>query len=198
MLPKSIQNLIEAFQLLPGIGARSAERLTFYLLNAPDEEIEKIADSLGNLKKSLTKCKICQNITETSPCNICNDNSRDQSIICVVENPLDVIAFEKVGNYKGVYHVLGGALSPMDSVGPSQLALKELFERAQNSASELILATNPTLEGEATAMFISKELESLKDKLHITRIARGLPTGADIEYADEMTLRRALEGRREY
>ncbi len=204
-IPKSVQNLIEAFERLPGIGPKTAERLTFYLLHAPSEEAESLAKAAMEMKEKTVLCSICFNIGEEDPCNICSDESRDKSIIMVVENPLDVLALEKA-NYKGLYHVLHGVISPLENIGPDELHIRELLPRLKDSprsaggaggeVKEIILATNPTMEGEATAMYIQRLISPLGVK--ITRIARGLPVGSDIEYADESTLSRALEGRKEY
>lgn len=195
-VPKSVQNLIEAFERLPGIGPKTAQRLTFYLLHAPIEEAQALADAAVSMKEKTVICSTCFNIGEEDPCNICSDSSRDQSIIMVVENPLDVLALEKA-NFKGLYHVLHGVISPMDNIGPDEIHIRQLLPRLKNgSVKEIILATNPTMEGEATAMYIQRLISPLGVK--ITRIARGLPVGSDIEYADETTLSRALEGRKEY
>lgn len=195
-IPKSIQNLIEAFERLPGIGPKTAQRLTFYLLHSPKEEAQALSKAALDMKEKTVICTICFNIGETSPCNICNDSDRDQSIIMVVENPLDVIALEKA-NFKGLYHVLHGVISPLENIGPEEIHIRELLPRLKDEkVKELILATNPTMEGEATAMYIQRLISPLGVK--VTRIARGLPVGSDIEYADETTLSRALEGRNEY
>ena len=195
-IPKSIQNLIEAFERLPGIGPKTAQRLTFYLLHAPKEEAEALAKSALQMKEKTILCSICFNIGEEDPCNICADLSRDQTIIMVVENPLDVLSLEKA-NFRGIYHVLHGVISPLENIGPDEIHIRELLPRLKDGkVKELILATNPTMEGEATAMYIQRLISPLGIK--ITRIARGLPVGSDIEYADETTLSRALEGRREY
>lgn len=198
-LPSSVQNLIDELAKLPGIGPKTAERLTFYLLRSSDNDISSLGQAVLNLKGKIKTCSQCFNLSETDPCTICADVSRDFSKICVVEEPLDVLALEKTGEYKGLYHVLGGAISPVEGIGPDNLLIKELLVRLQKNkdkTKELILATNPSLEGEATAMYLKKLLESLGIK--ITRIARGLPMGAELEYADEITLTRALEGRKEY
>lgn len=206
-LPKPIKNLIDSFERLPGIGPKTAQRLTFYLLHVPQEMLDQFGDSLKNLKKDTVSCSICFNVAESDPCPICADQNRDHSVICVVEQPLDILAIEKTGRYKGVYHVLGGAISPLNNIGPDELKIKELIDRIQGAVNseqpirETILATNPNMEGEATAMFIANEVGKLKvesEKLKVTRLGQGLPTGGDIEYADEVTLQRALEGRREY
>lgn len=196
-MARAINHLIEALEKLPGIGPKSAQRLTFYLLHNPQTELEKFSNALIRLKKDTRECSLCFNISENSPCDICLDQARDQTKICVVEQPLDIMAIEKGGFYKGVYHVLGGSLSPLNNIGPEELHLQELFDRAKDEAVlELILATNPNMEGEATAMYIAKKINS-RPRLQLTRIGRGLPIGADLEYADEQTLSRAFEGRRE-
>jgi len=207
-LPKSIQNLIDSFEALPGIGPKTAQRLTFYLLRFPEQELENFGSNLINLKKQTVICEKCFNIDEVSPCRICSDERRDGSTICVVATPLDVLALEKSG-YRGLYHVLGGLIDPLNRIGPDDLKISELVIRltshfqfpASNfslptSNLELILATNPTLEGEATAMYIHGLIKDLN--LTVTRLGRGLPIGSDIEYADESTLAKALEGRREF
>lgn len=204
-IPKAIQNLIESFERLPGIGPKSAQRLTFYLLHVPQEQIDQFASSLQNLKKNTVLCSACFTIGETNPCDICQDSQRDGSVICVVEEPLDVLALEKGGRYKGFYHVLHGKIDPLNNIGPDEIFITQLLKRIKEDPKikEIILATNPTMEGEATAMYISKQLKShpfdkLRANVKITRIGRGLPVGADIEYADEITLQRAMEGRSEF
>lgn len=202
-IPKVVQNLIEAFERLPGIGPKTAQRLTYYLLHAPKEEAEALARSALDLKEKTVICQTCFNISETSPCEICSDPNRDKSIIAVVEDPLDVLALEKTG-FKSLYHVLHGSISPMENIGPEELRIRELLPRlkrpstgsGQVAVKEVILATNPTMEGEATAMYIDRLISPLGIK--VTRIARGIPVGGDLEYADETTLTRALEGRKEY
>lgn len=195
-VPKPIQNLIEAFERLPGIGPKTAERLTFYLLHAPYEQAESLAKAALEMKEKTKICSICFNIGEEDTCSICSDESRDRQTVMVVENPLDVLALEKA-NYKGLYHVLHGVISPLENIGPEQLHIRELLPRLKDgSVKEIILATNPTMEGEATAMYLQRLISPLGVKM--TRIARGLPVGSDIEYADETTLSRALEGRKEY
>lgn len=200
VLPKSVQNLINEFSKLPGIGPKTASRLTFYLLKNPNIDIQSFAAAVANLQKDIVYCSVCFNMAETDPCKICSDNKRDHDLICVVEDPLDVVAMDQISDFNGVYHVLGGAISPLDNVGPEDLKIKELLARLENKQpKEIILATNPSLEGEATAMLIAKLLKEPKFKhIKITRLARGLPQGADLEYADEFTLSKALEGRREY
>ncbi len=195
-VPKSVQNLIEAFERLPGIGPKTAQRLTFYLLHAPIEEAESLADAAVQMKERTVLCSTCFNIGEEDPCNICSDEGRDKSVIMIVENPLDVLALEKA-NYKGLYHVLHGVISPLENIGPDEIHIRELLPRLKNGkVKEIILATNPTMEGEATAMYIQRLISPLG--IMVTRIARGLPVGSDLEYADETTLSRALEGRKEY
>lgn len=196
IIPKVVQNAVEAFERLPGIGPKTAQRLTYHLLHAPKEEAEALARSALDLKEKTVICQICFNISETSPCQICVDSSRDKSIIAVVEDPLDVLALEKTG-FKILYHVLHGSISPVESIGPEELKIRELLPRLKDGVvKEVILATNPTMEGEATAMYIERLISPLGVK--VTRIARGLPVGGDLEYADETTLSRALEGRKEY
>ncbi|EKD56450.1 MAG: Recombination protein RecR [uncultured bacterium] len=203
MLPKSITNLIEEFSKLPGIGPKTAARLCFYLLTKSDHDINSFGSAINDLKKGLQNCPICYNIATTNPCLICQDNKRNKSIICVVEEPLDIIALEKT-NFTGLYHVLGGVISPIDGIGPENLRINQLLNRLTDiSLEEVIIATNPSLEGEATSMYISKRIDGLKKEgkiktnIKLTRIARGLPVGGDLEYTDEVTLSRALEGRRE-
>ena len=207
VLAKPIKRLIEAFERLPGIGPKTAARLTFYLLHVPQSELDEFAGALSNLKKETVLCSVCLNVAEKDPCPICENTNRDKSLICVVEQPLDVLALEKAGSYKGVYHVLHGAINPLQNIGPDELHMSELFERVENDnpeVKEVILAMNPNMEGEATAMFIANKLRELTTDnkqlatMKITRLGQGLPTGGDIEYADEVTLSRAIEGRREY
>jgi len=199
MLPFSVQNLIDEFSKLPGIGPKSAARLVFFLLTRPPQDIENLGNSVTNLLRSLKYCNRCFNITEDNLCLICSNEKRNQKIIAVVEEPLDVIALEKSGVFDGLYHVLGGAVSPINGIGPDELRIGQLLDRIRNEEiGEIILATNPNLEGEATASYIREKLHNLYPELSITRIARGLPIGGDLEYADEVTLRRSLEGRREY
>jgi recombination protein RecR len=195
-IPKVVQNLVEAFERLPGIGPKTAQRLTYYLLHAPKEEAQALATAAMDLKEKTVICETCFNISEKTPCDICTDSGRDRSIIAVVEDPLDVLALEKA-NFKGLYHILHGRISPLENIGPDELHIRELLPRLKDgSVKEIILATNPTMEGEATAMYIERLISPLGVK--VTRIARGLPVGSDLEYADETTLTRALEGRREY
>jgi recombination protein RecR len=194
--PEPVVRLIEAFAQLPGIGPKTASRLTFYLLRRPAEQAETLADALRDLKQKIVFCSVCYNITEQSPCTVCRDEARDRSIICVVEEPLDVVAIDRTGEYRGLYHVLHGAISPVEGIGPDELRINELLARLKaEPAQEVLLATNPNLEGEATAMYLARLLQPLGVK--VTRLARGLPVGGDLEYADAVTLGRALEGRRE-
>ncbi|MGZ3622957.1 MAG: recombination mediator RecR [Ktedonobacteraceae bacterium] len=188
--------LIEEFSKLPGVGVKTAQRLTFFILRSPTDQARRLAEAIMRVKESIVYCSLCFNITESDPCNICSNPNRDQEIICVVEEPLDVLALEKTGAYKGLYHVLHGALSPVEGIGPKDLRIEELLKRVhQGSVREVILATNPNFEGEYTANYIQKELKPFN--IHITGLARGLPIGGDLEYADEGTLSRAIEGRRE-
>ncbi len=201
LLPKSLSNLIESFERLPGVGPKTAQRLAFYLLHVPQEDLERFAGSLSNLKKHTVLCSVCKNVTEEDPCQICSNPSRDASVICVVEQPTDVLSIEKTGKYKGVYHVLHGAIDPLNNIGPDEVYIADLVKRAAKGSvpvSEVILATNPNMEGEATAMYIQKQLTGNSQQVTVTRLAHGLPVGSDIEYADEVTLSRALEGRRSY
>ncbi|MBI5151010.1 MAG: recombination protein RecR [Candidatus Pacebacteria bacterium] len=194
-LPRSIQQLITQFERLPGVGPKSAQRLTFYLLHVPESEIQKFADSLVAMKKNTKVCSRCHNVGEEDPCEICSDSTRDKSLLCIVEQPLDVLAIERSGKYDGLYHVLHGAISPLNNIGPDQLFLHDIVKRVHN-IDEVILATNPTMEGEATAMYIQQLLAEGHPDVAITRIGHGLPIGADIEYADGITIARAMEGRR--
>ncbi|MGK7344793.1 MAG: recombination mediator RecR [Candidatus Nitrospinota bacterium M3_3B_026] len=192
--PESLSRLIEQLQKLPGVGAKTAERLAFFILKSPREQAEKLSRALMDVKDKVRICSACMSITESDPCRICSDPGRDHSTVCVVEEPHDVFAVERVGEYRGVYHVLMGVLSPLDGVGPEALKIKELMERVdEGGVKEVIIATNPSVEGEATAMYIAKALKP-KDVM-VTRIARGLPMGGDLEYADEITLSKSLSGR---
>ncbi len=191
-----VQRLIDELGRLPGIGPKSAQRLTFFLLRAPEEQLQALAEAIQQIKLRTTFCAVCQNITETSPCYICSHTSRDRSIICVVEDPLDIMALERAKSYQGVYHVLHGLISPMDGIGPEQLKIRELLYRLEKGeVHEVVLATNPSLEGDATAMYIQRLVSPLG--VRVTRLARGLPIGSDLEYADEVTLARAVEARQE-
>ena len=192
----SIEKLIESFEKLPSIGHKTAQRLAFYILDLSQEETEEFTNSILNAKKNLHFCSKCFNISDTDPCNICSNPKRDNSIICVVEDVRDVIAMERTHEYNGVYHVLHGSISPMNGIGPDDIKIKELLTRIMNEETkEIILATNPRVEGEATSMYISKLVKPLGIKT--TRIARGIPVGGDLEYTDEITLTKALEGRSE-
>ena len=194
--PEPVTRLIEAFSQLPGIGPKTASRLTFYLLRRPSEQAASLADALRDLKERIVYCQACYNITEQSPCAVCQDEARDRSLVCVVEEPLDVLAIERTGEYKGLYHVLHGAISPVDGIGPDELRIDELMRRLNDQpVREVLIATNPNLEGEATAMYLARLLQARG--VRVTRLARGLPVGGDLEYADAVTLSRALEGRQE-
>ncbi|MDP6102427.1 MAG: recombination mediator RecR [Dehalococcoidia bacterium] len=191
-----LARLIQEFHKLPGIGPKSAQRLAYYLIRMRAEEAQSLAESILAVKEKVTFCNVCQNITENSPCYLCSHEGRDRSRICVVEEPLDVLSLERTQVYKGLYHVLHGVISPASGVGPENLKIRELLERLKgNNVAEVILATNPSLEGESTAMYVHRLLSPLVS--HVTRLARGLPVGSDLEYADEVTLSRALEGRQE-
>ena len=192
----SIEKLIESFEKLPSIGHKTAQRLAFYMLDLSNEEVKEFTDSIINAKTNLKFCSKCFNISDTDPCNICSNTKRDESTICVVEDVRDVLAMERTHEFKGVYHVLHGSISPMNGVGPDDIKIKELLSRImEGNTKEIILATNPRVEGEATSMYISKLVKPLGVKT--TRIARGIPVGGDLEYTDEMTLTKALEGRSE-
>lgn len=194
--PKIFDRLVQAFQVLPGIGEKSATRIAFYLLTNRNEG-DKIVDSLQEVLEEIKFCSICNNITVEDPCRICSGEDRDKSTICVVQKPMDVFALERTGSYRGLYHVLGGLLSPIDDRGPGDINVSSLLERVgKEKTREVIIATNPTTEGEATAIFIEEELENYDVK--VTRIARGIPVGTDLDFADDVTLLRALEGRREF
>jgi len=198
-IPKAIQNLIESFEKLPGVGPKTAQRLTFYLLHVPQGELDKFASSVQSLKKDTILCSVCFMIDETDPCSICADKLRDHLTICVVEQPLDVLALEKGRNYKGIYHVLHGRIDPLNNIGPDEIYISQLVKRVrEGDFKEIILSTNPTMEGEGTAMYIAKQIKAQNSNVKITRIGRGLPVGADLEYADDVTLQRALEGRSQY
>ncbi|MBI3584025.1 MAG: recombination protein RecR [Nitrospinae bacterium] len=194
--PESLFKLIEELRKLPGVGRKTAERLAFYILKSQRHETDALVKAISELKEKVRLCSICSSITETDPCNICSDMNREKNTLCVVEEPHDVFAIEKTKEYKGSYHVLMGVLSPLDGIGPSDLKIEELLSRVrENGIREVILATNPNLEGEATAMYIAKVLKPFGMK--VTRIARGLPVGGDLEYADEVTLTKSIEGRQE-
>lgn len=191
----SLEKLIGELSKLPGIGRKSAQRLAFYILKQTDSESEKLANAIVEIKKNTIFCSLCYNITEADPCFICRDEKRDQTTLCVVEEAHDILSIEKLGQFVGLYHVLGGVLSPLDNVGPEDLKVKELLNRCTDGLQEIIIATNPSIEGEATALYLSKLIKPLGKK--ITRIARGIPAGSDLEFVDEVTLLRAFEGRSE-
>jgi len=195
-LPPPLQNLIDQFKRLPGVGAKSAQRLAFHVLKTPRDEAERLCDAIRDVKDRVTYCSACSNITDVDPCAFCSDESRDRRVICVVEEPQNVNVVEKSGGFRGVYHVLLGALSPLQGVGPDDLKIKGLLSRIDTGGvEEIILATNPTVEGEATAIYLARLLKPLG--LRVTRIATGIPVGSDLEYADELTMGKAMEGRRE-
>ena len=202
ILVEPMARLIDEFARLPGIGPKTAQRLTYFLLRAPAEQSHALAEALVAMKERVSFCSICFNITESDPCEICDSSSRERSVVCVVEEPLDVLAIERTHEFKGLYHVLHGAISPVDGIGPEDLKIDALLRRIHLAAGtdqpmhEMILATNPNLEGEATAMYLSRLVAPLG--VRVTRLARGLPVGGDLEYADEVTLTRALQGRREF
>lgn len=204
-IPKAIQHTIEAFERLPGVGPKSAQRLTFYLLHVPQHELDRFAQAVENLKKDTVFCSVCFMVDESDPCSICADRERDQSVLCVVEQALDVLALEKSGKFHGIYHILHGKIDPLNNIGPEEIYIPQLLQRLKKGTSylgipikEVILSTNPTMEGEATAMYIAKQVKNQNGVVKISRIGRGLPVGADIEYADSTTLDRALEGRSKY
>jgi len=193
---KPLTRLIAELSKLPGIGGKTAQRLAFYILSLSDEEAKSLAESITYAKENMHYCSVCGNLTDSDPCEICSDNSRDNSVICVVESPKDVTAIERVREYHGLYHVLNGLINPMEGIGPDDINLRSLIVRLQqNDVKELILATNPTIEGEATAMYIARLVKPAGIK--VSRIAHGLPVGGDLEYADEATLSKAMDGRRE-
>ena len=193
---KPLNRLINELSRLPGIGGKTAQRLAFHILSMDEKSAMELANAISDAKKSMTYCSVCGNLTDTDPCAICSDDSRDKSTICVVESPKDVVAMEKIREYRGYYHVLNGAISPMDGIGPDDINLRSLIVRLQDEAvKELIIATNPNIEGEATAMYIARLIKP--SGIKVTRIAHGIPVGGDLEYADEVTLLKAVEGRRE-
>ena len=192
LYPKSANALIEQLSRLPGVGRKTAQRLAFYILKSDNEEIKNLSEAITNIKKNIIFCDCCGIMTENTICEICTDSDREDSVICVVEEPQDIYVFEKTNSFKGRYHVLGGVLSPLDGVGPDDLNLKSLYERVEHGM-EIILATNPSIEGDTTSLYLAKMLENLGAK--VTKLARGLPVGSDLEYMDELTLARAMEGR---
>jgi len=195
LLPEPLARLVEQLQKLPGIGAKGAQRLAFHILKNPRDEAERLCDAIREVKERVTYCSVCNNITDADPCVFCSSDARDRDLICVVEEPQNVMAIEKTRDFKGVYHVLMGAISPLEGIGPDDLKIKGLIARVGNGVREIILATNPTVEGEATAIYLARLLKPLG--VRVTRIAMGVPVGSDLEYADEVTMTKALEGRRE-
>lgn len=194
--PEPLARLIEQLQRLPGIGAKSAQRLAFHILRTPREEADRLCDAVRDVKERVTYCSVCSNITDTDPCAFCTDETRDRTVICVVEEPQNVSAIEKTREFRGVYHVLMGALSPLSGIGPDDLKIRELLTRVgDGSVREVVLATNPNVEGEATALYLARLLKPLG--VRVTRIATGIPVGSDIEYADEITMSKAMLGRRD-
>lgn len=201
-VPKPLSDVIESFEKLPGVGPKTAQRLAYYLLHVPQSELDSFASSVSELKKNTVLCSICKNVSERDPCSICADIQRDHGIVMVVEQPLDLLALERAGRYNGVYHVLHGVINPLENIGPDEIFIDQLLSRVTNSdlpVSEVIIATNPTMEGDATAMYLSRRIHELqrKEEVHVTRLGMGIPTGADLEYADDTTLRQAIEGRRQ-
>lgn len=193
--PEPIARLIDAFHRLPGIGPKSAQRLAYHILRVPEQEAAALANAVMDVKRRISLCSVCLNITETDPCSYCDDLRRDRAVICVVEQPLDILAIDRTG-FRGLYHVLHGVLNPMEGIGPEEIRVRELIERLKSSeVKEVIMATNPSLEGEATAMYIQRLVGPAG--VRVTRLARGLPSGADLEYTDDVTLARALEGRQD-
>jgi recombination protein RecR len=196
VIPEAVTRLVDEFSRLPGIGPKTASRLAYYLLRAPVAQVDALGEAISTLRDRITFCSQCFNITEADPCPVCTDERRERNAVCVVEEPLDVLAIERTGEYRGLYHVLHGAISPVEGIGPDDLRIAELVGRARLAGvTEVILATNTSLEGEATAMYIQRQLLPLE--VRVTRLARGLPVGGDLEYADAITLARALEGRQE-
>lgn len=195
MLPEPLIRLVEELQRLPGIGPKGAQRLAFHILKTPREDADRLADAVRSVKERVTYCSVCNNITDADPCAYCSSATRDPKVICVVEEPQNVAAIEKTREFKGTYHVLMGALSPLQGIGPDDLKIKGLLSRVNDGVTEIILATNPNVEGEATAIYLARLLKPLGVK--VTRIAMGVPVGSDLEYADEVTMHKALEGRRE-
>jgi len=196
IVAEPIQRLIDALVQLPGIGPKSASRLAFHLLRMPTDQVQELANAIGELKANIVYCRRCQNLTTSDPCTICADRNRDAHLICVVEEPLDVVAIERTGSFRGLYHVLHGVINPVEGIGPDDLRIGALLDRARvETPTEILVATNPTMEGEATGMYLARLLHPMG--IRVTRLARGLPMGGDLEYADEVTLSRAVEGRRD-
>lgn len=196
MFPKVITDLIDSLRRLPGVGPKSAEKLAFYLLRMPQSFLTDLSVSISELKDKVSYCEICKNATDQKVCVICENVDRDQNMVMVVEEPMDVVAFERSKKYKGVYHVLHGRISPLENIGPDELFINELLGRVK-TVKEIIIATNPTMEGEATALYLNKRIKALSFKVKTSRLGMGIPTGADLDYADDMTLTQAIEGRRE-
>jgi recombination protein RecR len=194
-LPDPLVRLIEELQRLPGIGPKGAQRLAFHILRTPREQADRLVEAVRDVKERVTYCSVCNNITDADPCAFCSNSARNHNMICVVEEPQNVTAIERTREFKGVYHVLMGALSPLQGIGPDDLKIKGLLTRLQNGVSEVILATNPNVDGEATAIYLARLLKPLG--VRVTRIAMGVPVGSDLEYADEVTMHKAIEGRRE-
>lgn len=193
-----LSKLIDSFQKLPGVGPKSAQRLAYYLLHVPQVELDSFAENLANLKKDTVLCSVCKNVSEADPCEICSDRGRDKSVILVVSEPLDILAFERSVKFNGVYHVLHGVINPLENIGPDEIYITDLINRLEReTVNEVIIATNPTMEGDATAMYIAKKIKEENQKTKVTRLGMGVPTGADLGYADENTLNQAIEGRRE-
>jgi recombination protein RecR len=196
VVPEPLSQLIDELTKLPGIGPKTAQRLAFYTLQLPEQEVKSLSDALLRARQNLRQCSICYALTDCDPCEICQNEKRDSSMVCVVADPRDIMSFERTGEYRGLFHVLGGLISPLDGIGPDHLRIRELLLRLQNGkVKEIILATSPSATGEATALYLAKLIKPLEIK--VTRLAMGLPMGADLEYADEITLIKALEGRRE-
>jgi recombination protein RecR len=199
-IARPLQDVIDSFSKLPGVGPKSAQRLAYYLLHVPQSQLDAFAESLSELKRSTVLCSVCRDVSEHDPCGICSDDARESDSILVVEHPLEVLAFERSGKHKGTYHVLHGSINPLDNIGPDEIYVEDLFRRVReangNPINEIIIATNPTMEGEATAMYISQKLAEIGKSVKVTRLGMGIPTGAALEYADELTLSQALEGRR--
>jgi recombination protein RecR len=197
---KPIQNVVDAFSKLPGIGPKTAQRLAYYLLHVPQTELDSFSDALSLLKKDTVLCAVCKNVSDSDPCEYCDNDNRDHATILVVEQPLDILAFERTGRFNGVYHCLHGAINPLDNIGPDEIFINELIKRTKatngHTIKEIIIATNPTMEGEATAMYIDKRIKDKGLGTKVTRLGMGIPTGAYLEFADEMTLFQAMEGRR--
>ena len=196
-IPEALNDLIDSFRLLPSIGPKTAQRLAFATLKMPEEQVKSISESLLDIKNKIIFCQLCQNISEKTTCNVCTDENRNNSIICVVEEAMDVYVLEKSGAYKGMFHVLHGSLSPANGIGPEEIRIRELLNRIEkdNSVTEVVIATNLNLEGEATAMYINQQILEIKKEMKVTRLARGMPSGSDIEYADETTITHALGSR---